>query len=163
MIILQCCLVANLCPTLFQPHGPKLDRQLYPWDFPGKNTGVGCLFLLCRHAKSLQSCPTLWDPMECSTPGSSVHEILQTRTLQWVAISFSRVSSLPKDRTCASEVSCTGGRFFTTSIILIFLTQGSNPHPLHWQMDSLPLSHQGSPQYVYANLNHTPETTVNII
>ena len=101
----------------------------------------------------------------CGTPWTVAHQApLSMRfSRQEHCISFSRVSSLPKDRTCASEVSCTGGRFFTTSIILIFLTQGSNPHPLHWQMDSLPLSHQGSPQYVYANLNHTPETTVNII
>ena len=40
-------------------------------------------------AKSLQSCPTLWDPMDCSLPGFSVHGILQARTLEWVAISFS--------------------------------------------------------------------------
>ena len=40
-------------------------------------------------AKSLQSCPTLCDPMDCSLPGFSVHGILQARTLEWVAISFS--------------------------------------------------------------------------
>ena len=45
------------------------------------------------HAKSLQSCPALCDPMDNSLPGSSVHEILQGRTLAWVAISFSRGSS----------------------------------------------------------------------
>ena len=42
------------------------------------------------HAKSLQSCPTLCNPMDCSPPGSSVHGILQARILQWVAVSFSR-------------------------------------------------------------------------
>ena len=40
-------------------------------------------------AKSLQSCPTLCDPMDCSLPGFSIHGILQARTLEWVAISFS--------------------------------------------------------------------------
>ena len=40
-------------------------------------------------AKSLQSCPTLCDPMDCGLPGFSVHGILQARTLEWVAISFS--------------------------------------------------------------------------
>ena len=40
-------------------------------------------------AKSLQSCPTLCDPMDCSPPGPSVHGILQARVLEWVAISFS--------------------------------------------------------------------------
>ena len=43
----------------------------------------------CMHAKSLQSCPTLCDPMDSSPPGSSVHRILQARILEWVAISFS--------------------------------------------------------------------------
>ena len=52
-----------------------------------------------------QSCLTLCDPVDCSPPGSSVHGILQARTLEWVAISFSRGSSQPRDRTC---VSCTG-------------------------------------------------------
>ena len=58
-----------------------------------------------------QSCPTLCDPMDCSPPGFSVHVILQARILEWVAISFSRGSSQPRDRTW---VSCTAGRFFTT-------------------------------------------------
>ena len=46
-------------------------------------------YLLAAAAKSLQSCPTLCDPMDCSIPGFSVHGILQARTLEWVAISFS--------------------------------------------------------------------------
>ena len=59
-----------------------------------------------------QSCPTLWDPMDCSPPGSSVHGILQARILGWVAISFSRGSSQPRDRT---QVSCIVGRCFNLS------------------------------------------------
>ena len=50
----------------------------------------------------------LRDPMDCSPPGSSVHGILQARVLEWIAISFSKGSSCPRDRTCASCVSCTG-------------------------------------------------------
>ena len=65
-------------------------------------------------AKSLQSCLTLCDPMDCSPPGSSVHGILQARTLEWVAIPFSRGSSQPRDRTQISFSSCTASRFFTT-------------------------------------------------
>ena len=66
-----------------------------PWDSPGKNTGVGCQFLLqCMNVKSesevAQSCPTLRDPMDCSLPRSSVDGILQARVLEWVAISFSK-------------------------------------------------------------------------
>ena len=56
-----------------------------------------------------QSCPTLCDPMDCSPPGSSVHGILQTRTLEWVAISFSRGSSRPRDQTDVSRIA---GRHF---------------------------------------------------
>ena len=66
----------------------------HPWDSPGKNTGVGCHFLLqCRKVKSesedAQSCPTLHDPMDCSLPGSSIHGIFQARVLVWGAIAFS--------------------------------------------------------------------------
>ena len=56
-----------------------------------------------------QSSLTLCNPMNCSMPGSSVHGIFQTRILEWVAISSSRGSSQPRDRT---QVSCTAGRFF---------------------------------------------------
>ena len=58
-----------------------------------------------------QSCPTLCSPTDYSPPGSSVHRVLQARILEWVAIPFSRGSSLPRDRT---HVSCIVGRFFTT-------------------------------------------------
>ena len=63
-------------------------------DSPGKNAGVGCHFLLhCRKAKSesevAQSCTTLSDTMDCSFPGSSIHEIFQARVLEWGAIAFS--------------------------------------------------------------------------
>ena len=47
----------------------------------------------CMHAKSLQSCPTLCDPMDCSLPGSSVHGIFQARVLEWIAIAFSNTYS----------------------------------------------------------------------
>ena len=73
-----------------------------------------CLFLLSGKWKSesevAQSCPTLCDPMGCSLPGSSVHGIFQARVLEWVAISFSRGSSRPRDWT---QVSCIAGRRFT--------------------------------------------------
>ena len=59
-------------------------------------------------------CSTLCNPMDCSPPGSSVLWISQARILEWVAISFSRGSSRPRDRTHASFVSYTAGRFFNT-------------------------------------------------
>ena len=62
------------------------------------------------NVKIAQLCLTLWNPMDCSLPGSSVHGILQARILEWVAFPFSRGSSQPKDRT---QVSCIAGRFLT--------------------------------------------------
>ena len=139
------------------PHRQQSTRLPRPWDSPGKNTGVGCHFLLQgmkvkSESEVAQSCPTLSDLIDRSPPGSSVHGIFpgkstgvaksspnplqlhgqrsppgssvrgisQARTLEWVAISFSWG---------------------------IFSTQGLNPHLLHWQADSLSLSHQGSPFY----------------
>ena len=61
-------------------------------------------------APVIQSCPTRCDPMDHSPPGSSVHEIVQARILEWVAIPFSRRSSLPRDWTW---ISCIAGGFFT--------------------------------------------------
>ena len=82
------------CPTLCDPHRRQPTRLPRPWDSPGKNTGVGCHFLLqCMKVKSesevAQSCPTPRDPMDCSLSGSSsVHGIFQTRVLEWGAIAF---------------------------------------------------------------------------
>ena len=60
--------------------------------------------------KVIHLCLTLWDPMDCSLPGSCVREILQARILEWVAMPSSRGSSQPRDR---AQVSHTAGRFFT--------------------------------------------------
>ena len=71
-----------------QPHRWQPTRLPHPWDSPGKNTVVGCHFLLqCMKVKSesevAQSCQTLSDPMDCSLPGSSIHGIFQARVLEW--------------------------------------------------------------------------------
>ena len=76
------------------PHRWQPIRLPCPWDSPGKNTGVGCHFLLqCMKVKSesevTQLCPTLSDPMDCSLSGSSIHGIFQARVLEWGAIAFS--------------------------------------------------------------------------
>ena len=60
------------------------------------------------HAKSLQQCPVLCNPMDCSPPGSSVHEILQGRIREWLAMPFSRESSQPRDQAQASSISFIG-------------------------------------------------------
>jgi len=67
------------------------------------------------YAKSLQSCPTLCNPVNCSPPGSSVHGIFQPRMLEWVAMPFSTGSSQPRDRTQVSMSVALASRFFTTS------------------------------------------------
>ena len=78
---------ANVCPSW--------QSVVYqPTVFPLHGQTEGCV----------QSCPTLCDPMDCSPPGSSVHGILQARILEWVAISFSRGSSWPRDQTRVSYI-----------------------------------------------------------
>jgi len=77
-----------------RPHRRQPNRLLRPRDSPGKNTGVGCHFLLQRikvksESEVAQSCLTLCDPMDRSLPGSSSHGIFQARVLEWVAIAFS--------------------------------------------------------------------------
>ena len=80
-------------------------------------------FMLC--AKSLQSCPTLCNAMDCSLPSSSVHGILQEIILEWVAVSSSRGSSGPRNGTCVCYIY------------------------LHWQASSLPLAPPGKPKKLY--------------
>ena len=77
-----------------RPYRWQPTRLPCPWDSPGKNTGVGCHFLLqCMKVKSesegAQSYPTLRDRMDCSPPGSSIHRIFQARALEWCDIAFS--------------------------------------------------------------------------
>ena len=84
----------QLCPTLCDPIDGSPPGSPIPGISPGKNTGVGCHFLLqCMKVKSerevVQLCPTLIGPMDCSLPGSSAHGIFQARVLEWVAITFS--------------------------------------------------------------------------
>ena len=84
----------RLCVT----HRRQPTRLPRPWVSPGKNTGVGCHFLLQRmkvksESEVTQLCPTLRDPMDCSLPGSSVRGIFQARVLEWGAIAFSDFKS----------------------------------------------------------------------
>ena len=97
-----------------RPHRRKPTSFPRPWGFPGKNTGVGCHFLLqCMKVKSesevAQLCLILSDLMDCSLPGSSssVHGIFQARVLQWGAIAFSSL--------CVNDCLVPGG-------IVIFLS-----------------------------------------
>ena len=67
----------------------------------------------CMHAQSLQSCLTLWDPMDCNLPCSSVHGILQSKMLEWIAMPSSRGSSWHRNQTCGCCISFIAGGFFT--------------------------------------------------
>ena len=79
-----------------RPHRQQPTRLPRPRDSPGKNTEVGCHFLLQymkvkSESEVTQSCPTPRDPMDCSLPGSSIHGTLQARVLERIAIAFSSV------------------------------------------------------------------------
>ena len=91
---LKCCQVASVVSNSVWPHRRQPTRLCHPWDSPGKNSGVGCHFLLqCMKVKRenevTQSSPAPSYPMDCSLSGSSIHGIFQVRVLEWVAIVFS--------------------------------------------------------------------------
>ena len=93
LFLLSCFSRVRLCATpQMAAHQAPLSR-----DSPGKNTGVGCHFLLQRmkvksESEVAQSCLTLSNPMDCSLPSSSIHGIFQARVLEWVAIAFSQIA-----------------------------------------------------------------------
>ena len=94
-----------------RPHRWQRTRLPRPWDSPGKNTGVGCHFILqCMKMKSesafTQRCPTLSDPIDCTLPGSSIHVIFQARVLEWGAIAFSIGNFLRSDQIRSVAQSC---------------------------------------------------------
>ena len=106
---MQCCVTittaaaAAVVSDSVRPQRWQPTRLPHPWDSPGKNTGVGCHFLLqCMKGKSesegAQSCPTLIDPTDCSLPGSPVHGVFQARVLEWGAIAFSKPLPLPSSK-----------------------------------------------------------------
>ena len=93
LYLFECCCrqVASVVSDSVRPHGLQPTRLPRPWDSPGKNTGVGCHFLLqCMKVESesevAQSCLTLSDPMDCSLPGSSIYRIFRATVLEWGAI-----------------------------------------------------------------------------
>ena len=94
LFLLVCCKVASVVSDSVRTQRWQPTRLCRPWDSPGKNTGVGCHFLLqCMKVKSerevTQSCPTLSNHMDCSPPDFSIHGIFQAKVLEWGAIAFS--------------------------------------------------------------------------
>ena len=116
--------VAQSCPTLCKPMDNKANgilqdrilewvafpfsrRSSQPRDRTQVSYTAGRFFTSWatrKWSEVAQSCPTLCDPMDCSLPGSSIHGILQARVLEWVAISFSRGSSRPRDWTWVAHI-----------------------------------------------------------
>ena len=91
-----------------RPHRWQPTGLPCPSDSPGKNTGVGCHFLLQwmkvkSESEVAQSCPTLPDPMHCSLLGSSIYGISQARVLEWVAIAFSESPSVQFSHSVVSD------------------------------------------------------------
>ena len=141
-----------------RPHRRQPTRLPRPWNSPGKNTGVGCHFLLqCMKVKSesevTQLCPTLHDPMDCSLPGSSIHWIFQARVLEWVAIAFSASDVKSCPTLCNKEQAWRTGK--NTGVDShshlqgIFPTQGLNLGLLHCKEILYHMSCQGSPCITY--------------
>ena len=118
----RCCFQPVFIASVWTPWGSwkyaDLDSAglVQGWRLCISNDGCRChgstdwTWSACVGVKSLQSCPTLCDPMDCSLPGSSVHGILQARMLEWVAMPSSKGSFLLRDLTQISYVSCIGKR-----------------------------------------------------
>ena len=107
---LSICLSFHLS-FLLRLHPPLCFLRLLFHLMPTRNSSRSAVLkFLCV---CLQSCLTLCGPMDCSSPSSPVHGVSQARILEWVAISFSRESSWPRDWTCISCVSCISRRIFT--------------------------------------------------
>ena len=136
-----------------RPHRRQPTRLPRPWDSPGKNTGVGCHFLLqCMKVKSesevAQLCLTLSDPMDCSLPGSSIHGIFQARILEWGAVAFSgpiklqtfkHLSMLSHVRSCRSArvsgIHCHMRASSTSGCTFVYFTvQSSVAQYLHFKL-----------------------------
>ena len=107
-----CCKVTSVVSDSVRPQRRQPTRLCRPWDPPGKNTGVGCHFLLqCMKVKSerevAQSCPTLSNPMDCSPPDFSIHGIFQAKVLEWGAIAVGQQSQKGRCRGgCARPWGC---------------------------------------------------------
>ena len=100
---LSLALLESYCGLEWQLKCPGFSQMFSPLAvFPS-----ALLLFICYYCLVTKSCLTLCDPMDCSPPGSSVHEISQARMLEWVAIPSSRGSSQPRDRI---HISCIGGR-----------------------------------------------------
>ena len=133
-------------PDSIRPHRQQPTRLLQPWDSPGKNTGVGCHFLLqCMKVKSesevAQPCPTLSDPMDCSLPGSSTHGIFQARVLEWGTIDFSRRSSIHSSKTRRGADCGSDHELFIAKFRLKLKKVGKTAIPFRYDLNQIPYNY----------------------
>ena len=164
-----------------RPHRWQPTRLPRPWDSPGKNTGVGCYFLLqCmkvkRESEVAQSCPTLCDPIDYSLPGCSVHGIFQARVLAALKCVWEPVIPPPPaaaaaslqtlcsawTRACQAPLSTGFPQARTLEWVAISSSSDSGIKPMSpeapaLQADSLPLSRRGRP------LQHSPSKPNNLL
>jgi len=117
-----------------RPYRWQPAKLSHPWDSPGKNTGVGCHFLLqCMKVKGesevAQSCLTLSDLMDCSLPGSSVHGIFQARVLERGAIAFSATES---EMTPNHLILCHPLLLLSSILPSIRVFSKESVHPIRW-------------------------------
>ena len=132
-LLKYCCSFAKLCPTLCNPMDDNLPRFLCPWNFPGKNTRVGCHFLLQKYW-STRGVPNLWNSL-CifflsATLPCEIWPPCCNHMDYRIHMEFSRPEYW------------SGYLFLLQGI---FPTQGSNPGILHWEQIHHQLSHKGSP------------------
>ena len=116
-----------------RPHRRQPTRLPHPWDSPGKNTGVGCHFLLqCMQVKSesevAQLCPTLSGHTDCSPAGSSIHGIFQTRVLEWGATAFSSTHAQSCPTLC-DPMDCGPRGSSVHQVFQARILQGNLPNP----------------------------------
>ena len=131
-----------------RPHRQQPTRLRRPWDSPGKNTGVGCHFLLQymkvkSESEVTQLCLTLHDPMDCSPPGSSVHGIFQARVLNFYISSklcSSSMSHLPLYEAFSVLPSRNDLLFFSASHVshIHFIYSISIPFGAYLQTSNIP-------------------------
>ena len=117
-----------------QPHRGQPTRLPHPWDSPGKNTGMGCHFLLqCMKVRSesevAKACPTLSNPMDSSLSGASILGISQARVLEWVAIAFSPHPYMTTGKTIALTRRNFVGKIMSLLFIMLSRREG-NGNPL---------------------------------
>ena len=138
-----CCKVTSVVSDSVWSHRRQPTRLLCPWDSPGKNTGVGCHFLLpCVKVKNesevIQSCLTLSDPTDHSLPGSPIYGTFQARVLEWGAIAFSNIHCYSVTKLCPTlpphELQMPG------LSVQHYFPEFSQAH-LHWVIDTTQPSH----------------------